>query len=67
MPNERDPRVDPRPGDVLAKQVPRTVTRVEAWRVWYSYPIKSRIMEFSETMNAWRKWAATAQVVKRGE
>jgi hypothetical protein len=72
---ERDPRINPMPGDVLRKKyqgrpfearsyVEREVDEVDARTVTYvgpdvCAPVISR--------RAWRKWAATAENVTRAE
>lgn len=73
--SERDPRVTPAKGDVLYKEnfvrwtifnreVVRTVTNVyESKLIWCSQNGKPRLT----TKEAWREWAASATVVRRGE
>lgn len=66
-PTERDPRVDPRPGDIV------TVPGNLPFHVLESSP-GSICGRFGPGMRGslcalpyWRKWAATAEVVRRGE
>ena len=72
---ERDPRIDPRPGDVLAKkQVRRTVVRIEQclhpWVVCSEALHRSGSFHFRTVIPAlsqFRRWAAGAEVLERGE
>lgn len=63
---QRDPRVDPRPGDVLRSRngIVREITVV----LWG--PSVVRCIEFGREKNPnikqWRKWAKEATVIKRG-
>lgn len=71
---ERDPRVDPRPGDVLlgknegdGSPCKRTVLSVTPLgNIFYRQQGWGR-KELLEGPKQWRKWAATAEVVPRGE
>jgi hypothetical protein len=64
---ERDPRVDPRPGDVLT----RGGDEVEVLYFRYLLGIAKWRTRGGKSMRcsaiAWRKWAANATVVRRGE
>lgn len=64
----RDPRTDPRPGDVFARNYPskryvRHVTAVDGFHVHYFNGIGRDMIAFRASWNAWVK---TATVVKRG-
>jgi hypothetical protein len=56
--SERDPRVDPRPGDVLRGGGLRREV-IDLGDV-YGAP-------YQEWLAKWREWAANAEVVKRGD
>lgn len=67
---ERDPRVDPRPGDeIRCVHIRRRVLGI--WRgsgdVWFQtrgFGIRRR--PTSQSLGLWRKWAATAEVIRKG-
>ena len=71
---DRDPRVDPRPGDLLEQNTNRRlVTSIEGGRVRY---IHTRLMFWEShgwygdnpcwtRVENWRKWAAGATVVRK--
>lgn len=71
--SERDPRTDPRPGDVLRGKkwlgghgaTRRFVTRIEAHYVFYE--CGAALWQCFATRTEWRKWSATAEVVRRAE
>lgn len=67
---ERDPRIDPRPGDVLKRgKSTRTLTVDELW------PLRGLMLlangsKWSNhrkwmTLHQWEQWAKTATVIKR--
>jgi hypothetical protein len=67
----RDPKLDPRPGDVLAKtskagkKIERHVVEVDGYDIWYTDGKKTdRHLCFIST---WMQWARAAEVVTRGE
>lgn len=72
--SERDPRIDPMPGDVLdvVGNPKRKVARFGVNRIAVRYrevgmmQRKSHPVEIA-MIQAWRKWAATAQIVKKAE
>jgi hypothetical protein len=66
----RDPRKDPRPGDILRPNVrrsshfdsrDRTVSDVDNGRVYY---VGTWCCEPNVSLASWRKWAKTAEVIK---
>lgn len=63
----RDPRRDPRPGDVLIKPgcKPRRVTYGPGeWRGWSDcVRYTGGIIEHGCLLRAWRRWARSAEVV----
>ena len=75
---ERDPKTDPRPGDVLRKNtgplMMEATVKLRGGRVQYELvqPRSPRLMDrmpllCMTTISQWRKWAARATVVKRGD
>ena len=73
----RDPRVDPRPGDVLSKKYQGRLLEVrerierEVDEVFDTRTGNRRVVYFGDhgcspdiSINSWRKWAATARIVK---
>jgi hypothetical protein len=62
----RDPRIDPRAGDVVSSVgLPCTVTAATRMSVEYEtpdYPVARQV-----SRGAWRRWAAEAKVIKRAE
>lgn len=71
--SERDPRTDPRPGDYVEVDcISKLVTRVYLGKVYYTqrteYPYgwDGQLPAWTKEHN-WRKWAAKATVVRRGE
>lgn len=65
---ERDPRVDPRPGDVLRPEWLRRSNR-EILSIENGF-INSELCDgtvIHERVSIFRKWAATATVVRRAE
>lgn len=67
--SERDPRVDPKPGDVLRKErderwIEEVFVHGRAKRVNF---VRPDLIAESITIGAHRKWAATATVVRRAE
>ncbi len=74
MPSERDPRVDPRPGDVLEKKyqgqyfesrgyIERQVFEVDGKRVTYVGP---DVCSPTITLKSWRQWARKSKVLTKG-
>lgn len=64
--SERDPRKEPRPGDVVRKgQITRTVTEFDQNNVRYRSSVRSMIGFCWIT--TWQTWAAGAEVIDRGE
>lgn len=65
---ERDPRTDPRPGDVLknrnSKPMTRTVVKTELGGVVY---VPGRLHYLNLFTAHWQKWAADAEIVRRGD
>jgi hypothetical protein len=67
---ERDPRVDPRPGDVImvgpyGDKYEFTITRVEDDRV---FMVKgAAVIHRSRSPSSFRSWAKTATIIKRGD
>lgn len=62
----RDPRTDPRPGDVVrlrAGSLPRTVLRVGQTDVFY---LVGDLGENSMPLSAWKRWWKTATIIWRG-
>jgi hypothetical protein len=70
MPSDRDPRTDPRPGDVLEKifangrKRRRRVFICRREKVEYSVP--SRIAHSLCWLTHWRQWAKGTTVIARG-
>jgi len=63
---ERDPRVDPRPGDVLRVGPPVIITGTDMMCVrWKSPDLRSPV--FRCRQSAFRQWASSAQVIRKGE
>lgn len=62
---KRDPRLDPKPGDVLRHALCKRVTVVElcdqrmAYEVWEN--------AFDTTLGQWRQWAKDAEVIHAAE
>lgn len=68
MSSERDPRIDPRPGDVLTKgDRRRVVILAHAEWSWVSYGAGASGRTLSCDLRSWREWARKATVEKRGE
>ena len=74
---ERDPRTDPRPGDVLRNgegnlEVQKKVTLVgrnlqfERTQPSHQHPVYRIPMVCKGTKAAWRRWAKNAEVIARG-
>lgn len=69
---ERDPRVDPLPGDVLRKgQSTVTVCMVEDQGFGFSFKGQAKDMPPMPTWDKpwrgpWRRWAKGAEVIERG-
>lgn len=73
---ERDPRVDPRPGDVLIWQGSQR-TCLDIWRGYDDYgpyvivrsKFDSRLAHSVRTseLSSWRKWAKDAKILQRGD
>ncbi len=61
----RDPRTDPRPGDVVkfVSNMPRTVLRIGPTEVFY---LVGGLGENSMPLKQWRRWAKTATIIQRG-
>ena len=75
MKDERDPRVDPRPGDEIARDIPqalqgciiRGVTRAHGGFVFaYRDNGHTRKNLLPMTLGDWRRWATTAEVISQG-
>ena len=66
---ERDPRVDPRPGDVLRsyKGIEREVLFNTGLGVKYIYSGTTNQRGYAPLVPHWIRWAANATVVRRGE
>ena len=71
MPAERDPRLDPMPGDVLRYTTSlkcitteRRVISVSARKVVYR---QNDCFNIDDWRNEWKRWAATAEVISRAE
>jgi hypothetical protein len=63
---KRDPRVEPRPGDILRRnELTRKVVEVKkhAIVVWMWPPYLAHHYSW---MHNWKRWAENAEVVKRG-
>lgn len=73
MASERDPRLDPRPGDVLAKGESKVhVCRAGISDFGYSFEGNGKDMppmvHWSDDWRpSWRKWAANAKIIQRAE
>ena len=77
MPSERDPRKDPKPGDVLfgnngGRKERRTVTAVAAKMVMYTrgkradgYMAKGT--KSMRPLRSWQSWAKDAEVIHRAD
>lgn len=72
LPNDRDPRINPKTGDVLSTAFrTRTVQKVmpDRWSkgmdVYFTTPHGQR--EDICTIESWRRWAKRAAVEKRGD
>jgi len=70
-PNQRDPRTDPRPGDVVAKQLRRglayrQVVGREGNRVKYYANNRAWVEGDGCHLLNWIAWAEDAQVIQRG-
>lgn len=64
---ERDPRVNPRPGDRLKKDVVRiTITAIRSDLVGYRQRGFGR-EEFTLSLRHFMEWAASAEVIKKGD
>jgi hypothetical protein len=69
----RDPRIDPKPGDVLRKSASTvTIDRISAHGVTYTFDgLPSEMPPMTRWdrpfLPEWRKWAATAEVISRAE
>lgn len=65
-PMKRDPRVDPKPGDVLRNHsTVRTVT--SSANRWVTYYGPDREFELASSIYFWQKWAAEAEVIHAAE
>jgi len=67
--SQRDPRLDPRPGDVLAlgkHRILHTVRHVDRF-VRYVVPVKKGDLSCACKIAEWRIWLATAEVIHRAE
>lgn len=61
---DRNPRLDPRPGDVLRRDY--QLRRVVSLRgVWVKYATENG-KQYNDAINPWRSWAAKAEVVEVG-
>lgn len=76
MSTERDPRTDPRPGDVMRKgketrEVVRMQTRNDGvvWRLVTRCTATDRNWQWDgyPIMDQWRRWAKGAEVVKNAD
>jgi hypothetical protein len=71
VPSERDPRTDPRPGDVLETGTKWgwNICRVVCWardnQVGFSAPPSEKTRTIF--LKSWRHWAKGATVITRGE
>lgn len=75
----RDPRIDPRPGDVLAKRKfvrvlsiiplgPRATPYVRTFEVYKEYAIDRRdIPNYGYYLSSFRRWAKNARVIRTAE
>jgi hypothetical protein len=67
--SERDPRVDPRPGDIL--KFKRNLRRVTYFPdpAYVDPTVRwtDGIFDFHVQIGTWRSWAKDAQVIERGE
>jgi hypothetical protein len=64
MQTDRDPRKDPRPGDVVGKaEISRTITDVTAVWVRFERVVKGRTYSRWNRHRVWRKWAKGAEVI----
>lgn len=62
--SQRDPRLEPAKGDVIEDRGQRIAVISTSWStVWFS---SSGGLDMTE-MVTWRKWAANAEVVARGD
>ena len=71
MPSERDPRKDPKPGDVLfgnngGRKERRTVTAVAVKMVMYTKRADG-YMESMRPLRSWQSWAKDAEVIHRAD
>ncbi len=68
--SERDPRVDPKVGDVLLYgpqwQIERAVVRVVT-RILVYYGLRDDTPDFKCTHDQWREWMRSAEVIHRAE
>ncbi len=64
--SERDPRVDPRPDDILTKASGARVI-VMAWAGGVKYRALGAVDETWTTLDEWRKWAKNAEVIHAAE
>lgn len=71
MPSERDPRVDPIAEDVFRGKDKRTKTIERVDNPQFDTAIVRIVLDGGHRSSAWmwgfRKWAATAEVMKRGD
>ena len=71
MTDNRDPRLNPMPGDVLESPcIRRTVTRIggSGEKAWILYRSRGRgNWQNPMYVSEWSKWASTATVIKKAE
>ena len=68
MPDERDPRMDPSPGDVIVRETCNSITRRVVYNVRGTTIIYRRgEYQGNVCLATWRSWARNAEVVRRSE
>lgn len=77
QPSKRDPRVDPKPGDVLHKMTDPVMLLITERQVlpvpgglsheWVYYRVNDGRATRSTSLNKWRKWAKSAEVIHAAE